>query len=330
MQTNHSAHDNQRRLRRTLAVALAAGLMLPTTVALAKPGSESDRAQTRPSAAAEAPTRGPLARPAAEVAAVYRGALEGALGTHTWSGDLFGTGTITTVSYEISLDEAGVPLVSGVAVDEASLPAGATYELRSPTNRTSGGGGDPEVDTPKADEPQAPGEEPAPVEVVANVAEEPTTTSVADETTTTASETASVTFSSRGGVKFSMEGRWAGLMLMAHGRLGDEPVIAVRTVMVSPPAERPDPAEETTTTSITVPTEDTPEKPDRADDRRGESDRDAKDRDRDRNQRGDDRDRDRDGDRDRDRDQRGDDRGNRGDDRGERGDRGPDKPPTGS
>jgi hypothetical protein len=324
MQTNHTTHDNQRRLRRTLAVTLAAGLMLPTTVALAKPGDESSRAQTRPTAAAEAPTRGPIARPAAQVATVYRGALDGALGSHTWSGDLFGTGTTTTVTYEIVLDDAGVPLVTGIVVDESSLPAGATYELRTSTSRTSRGVDGPD-EAPKPDEPQdeAPSEEPAPVEIVAS-ADEQTTTTVAEETTTTTSESSTMTFASRGGVKFSMEGRWAGLMLMAHGRLGDDPVIAVRTVMVSPPAERPDPAEDTTTT--TVPAEDTREKPDRPADKGGESDRDTKDRDRDRDrdQRGDDRDRDRD------RDQRGDDRGNRGDDREERGDRGRDKPPTGS
>ncbi|MGF1668028.1 MAG: hypothetical protein ACFCVC_17345 [Acidimicrobiia bacterium] len=315
MHTNHTTHHNQHRLRRTLAVTLAAGLMLPTTVALAKPGSQSDPVQTRPTAGTEAPARGPIARPAAQVATVYRGALDGALGSHTWSGDLFGTGIITTVTYDIVLDEAGVPLVTGVVVDESSLPAGATYELRSSTNRTSGGGDDSDDDTPKVDDPEPPSEEPAPVEVVAPVAEETTTTTMTEETTTTtAIETATVTFASRGGVKFSMDGRWAGLMLMTHGRLGAEPVIAVRTVMVSPPAERPDPVEETTTTTIAVPTEPESEKPERPDkpgrggDERGDADRDTRNPG------------------DRDRDQPGD-RGTRGDDRG---DRGRDKPPTGS
>ncbi len=328
MPTNHTTHDNQRRLRRTLAVGLAAGLMLPTTIALAKPGEQSSRTATRPAASAQVPPRGPVARPAAQVDTVYRGALDGALGTHTWSGDLFGTGTITSVSYEVVLDDAGVPLVTGVVVDDSSLPAGATYELRSSTNRTSGTDDRPKDDEPKPDESP---EEPVPVEVVATVEEETTTTTSVEETTTTtvvedtttteSAESSTVTFASRGGVKFSMDGRWAGLLLLAHGRLGDEPVIAVRTVMVSPAAERPDPVDETTTTTIAIPTEDTTEKPDRADDERDDSDRDTKDRDRDQ-----DRDRDRNTDRDRDRDQRGD-RGNRGD---ERGDRGRDKPPTGS
>lgn len=327
MHTNHATHDHHPRLRRTLAVTLAAGLMLPAAIAVAKPGGQSDRAQTRPTAAAEAPRRSPIARPAAQVDTVYRGALDGALGNHTWSGDLFGTGIITHVTYDIVLDEAGVPLVTGVVVDESSLPAGATYELRESTNRTSGAVEDSADDEPKADEPKAdepvdedesPGEEPAPVEVVVlPVVDDTTTTTVVEDTTTTTSaETSTMTFASRSGVKFSMEGRWAGLLLLAHGRLGDDPVIAVRTVMVSPPAERPDPIEETTTTTtIAVPTEDTPEKPDkpeRGEDGRGDADtRDRGDRDRDR---------------DRDREQHAD-RGTRADDRG---DRGRDKPPTGS
>jgi hypothetical protein len=320
MHTNHTTHDDHHRLRRTLAVTLAAGLMLPAAIAVAKPGEQSAaRALTRPTASAEAPARGPIARPAAQVDTVYRGALDGALGSHTWSGDLFGTGVITTVTYDVVLDEAGVPLITGVVVDESSLPVGATYELRSSTNRTSGDVEELADDEPKADEAEdeSPSEEPAPVEeVIEEVAasdEGTTTTTIVEDTTTTqATETSTVTFASRSGVEFSMEGRWAGLLLLAHGRLGDDPVIAVRTVMVSPPAERPDPVEETTTTStIAVPTEDTPEKPDRAGDERTERDRDTKGRDQNRDQRGD----------------RGSDDRGRGHDRA---DHGRDKPPTGS
>lgn len=328
MHTNHATHDHHARLRRTLAVTLAAGLMLPAAIAVAKPVGQSDRAQTRSTAAAEAPRRNPIARPAAQVDRVYRGALDGALGSHTWSGDLFGTGLITHVTYDIVLDEAGVPLVTGVVVDEASLPAGATYELRESTNRTSvedSADDTPKADEQKADEPEdeSSGEEPAPIEVAVPVDEDTTTTTVVEDTTTTTStETSMVTFASRSGVKFSMDGRWAGLLLLAHGRLGDDPVIAVRTVMVSPPAERPDPSEETTTTTtIAVATPDTPQKPDkpeRGEDERGDADRDTNDRG--------DRDSDQNRDRDRDRDQRAD-VGTRGDDRG---DRGRDKPPTGS
>jgi hypothetical protein len=323
MQTSHATQNHHPRLRRTLAVTLAAGLMLPAAIAVAKPVGQSDRAQTRSTAAAEAPRRNPIARPAAQVDRVYRGALDGALGSHTWSGDLFGTGIITHVTYDIVLDEAGVPLVTGVVIDEASLPTGATYELRESTNRTSvedSADDEPKLDEPKVDEPEdeSPGDEPAPVEVAVPVDEDTTTTTfVEDTTTTTSTETSTVTFASRSGVKFSMEGRWAGLLMLAHGRLGDDPVIAVRTVMVSPPAERPDPVGETTTTTTAVPAEDAPEEPakpvrpadaERGGDQRGDADRVTRSR----------------GDREPDRPG---DRGNRGDDRG---DHGRDRPPTGS
>lgn len=305
-------HD---RIRRGVAAALTAGLMIPGAVAIAKPPTDAD---VRPERNAEAPSWRPDARPAVQVDKFYKGALEGAIGSHVWTGDIFGTGVSTAVSFDITLDEAGVPMVTNVVVDEATLPGGVTYEIRGTSTDTDGG-----ESTTTTTSTTMPVEEPPIVEASATVSETSDTTVAGDETTTTtmAEDDDDPTFASRGGVRFYMGDRKAGLLILANGRLGDEPAIAVRTVLVTTPVapviDDGDDEETTTTTTVEEPERDKGDRNENRNkdrDRNRDDDRDRGDRDDRRGERGDD---------DRGRDDR---RDNRGSDR--RGDH--DKPPTNS
>ncbi|MDH5294941.1 MAG: hypothetical protein OEW91_14785, partial [Acidimicrobiia bacterium] len=159
---------SSRRAVRLLAGGIAAILVLPASAALASPGEKPDRAANH---------RQPQGRPAAQVDHVYRGPLDGALGTHTWSGDLYGTGVMTTVTYEIGVDDAGVPGVVSLSVDDSTVPAGVTYEIRSGTSHST----KPEPEPEPEPEPDAPVVEVSAKQSVSMVDDEPADEEPADE-----------------------------------------------------------------------------------------------------------------------------------------------------
>ena len=291
--------------------------MIPGAVAIAKPSGNgtADTARPERNVRAEVPAWRLATRPAVQVDKFYKGALEGAIGSHVWAADIFGTGVSTAVSFEIALDESGVPMVTNVIVDEATLPEGVTYEIRGAATDTGGGEGTTTTTTVPVGDPTI-------VETSGETSEtsETSDTTVAgqESTTTTVAEgdDAGPTFASRGGVRFYMGDRRAGLLILANGRLGEDPAIAVRTVLVTTPVVPVVDDEEITTTT-----------------RVGEPERDKGDHSKDRNK---DRDRVRDGDPNRDELSRDDRRGDRTDEDRIRGDRGSsgrgdhDKPPTNS
>lgn len=332
------------RRNRVLAGALAAALLLPASAALASPGHHEERTvATRAEGRRDHRT---ASRPSVQIDHVYRGDLAGAIGTHTWTGDVFGTGVITTVTYDVALDDAGLPGITNIVVDESTLPEGATYEIRSGTVKTRS---DEDSEKPKEEDSEATEEESTeddaseagetlvsgsvttadtPVTEDSEktddgvAADDEATDEVVEEVADEGNEEAVTRFAGRAGVRFSMEGRWAGLLILVHGALGDEAVAAVRTVLVSPSMaiERPD--DDETTDEEVAEKPDRREKPGRED---GDEARNSDERpDRERSDR-------------EDRDRR--DRGDRGE-RGERGGSSRDgdrsdgrnhsKPPTGS
>lgn len=305
----HQLRHERARFRRGVAAALTAGLMIPGAVAIAKPPTGNDAARPERTVRADVPAWRLATRPAVQVDKFYKGPLEGAIGSHVWTGDIFGSGVATAVSFEIALDEAGVPMVTNVVVDEATLPEGVTYEIRGTSTET--GGGESTTSTTSTTMPV--------VETSAEASETSDTTVAGEDTTTTTvdQDEADPTFASGAGVRFSMGDQKAGLLILANGRLGEEPAIAVRTVLVTTPIVPvvDDEDDEETTTSTTV----------------EEPERDKGDRNQDRNR---DRDVDRSrGDRDARRSDRGGDAADRDDRRGDRGSDGRrdyDKPPTNS
>lgn len=54
------------------------------------------------------------------------------VGSHTWSADLFGTGTDTVVTFRVAKNAAGHPELQDVAVDASTLPPDATFEIKGP------------------------------------------------------------------------------------------------------------------------------------------------------------------------------------------------------
>ncbi len=300
------------RLRRSrlLAGALAALMLLPATAVYASSGNTERGVSTRAESRRDHRI---TSRPSVQIDHVYRGALDGAVGTHTWSGDVFDTGVVTTVSYDIALDADGVPVVSSVVVDDSTLPEGATYEIRdgSTTTRDQGASKDEKSEDESSDEAteevvdesgddtegQATEEESGAETLVdASVTSETATsdsvseqdTSESDEGSEDAaeesedaaeesedaaeesedaaeesedaaeneevagddggeeSETGITRFAGRAGVRFSMGDQWAGLLILVHGALGDEPVASVRTILVTPSQAVEVPVEDTT------------------------------------------------------------------------------------
>jgi hypothetical protein len=100
------------------------------------------------------------------------------------------------------MDESGVPTIASVVVDDSTLPDGVTYEM----------GVDSDAAAKASDS--------------------------ADGDDTAGSEY----FADRARVRFTAEdGSWAGMFVMIHGVLGDDPVAAVRTVLVTPALATPVP-----------------------------------------------------------------------------------------
>lgn len=257
--TNTQTRTRTTRLRRrAVAAALAAGLVLPGTAAYASGAAEDTRNVAHHDK-----------HPVVDIDRVYRGTLEGALGAHTWTGDLFGTGTDTTVTYTVVLDADGVPIVSSVVVDESTLPQGTTYEVRSGSvdtrttsdrdhqsgddaSKDASNEADGQGDTKQEDETDASGSiVNASVTSTATSgdsesegAEDPDGSETAEDPESDGADDAvtKTFFAGRAGVRFTMGDRWAGLLILVHGVLGTESAAAIRTIMVSPPSvglERP-------------------------------------------------------------------------------------------
>jgi len=112
-----AASNQTRRPRgRVLALVTAALVVLPAGMAQADNGQRSNRVFDKVVVAEGVP---------ADVGGAY-----------SWSGDVFGTGVVTNVSYTVAVDEAGVAQITEVAVDESTLPEGATYQVWGPSSRT--------------------------------------------------------------------------------------------------------------------------------------------------------------------------------------------------
>jgi len=235
------------RLKPLIAAAVTLLLMAPTGAALASSNESglAARAESRR-------VHRQLTHPTVTIDRVYRGDIEGAMATYTWTGDVFGTGTDTLVTYTVGVDDGGVPVVTSVVVDESTLPEGATYTVRdgSVTTRSADDEApeEPEEKSDDADDETtddtSSDDEASNVEVSAT-----TSTTAADDSTGDAAEDDSsddpaddestvTRYSGRAGVHFQMDERWAGLMILVHGAfLGDgESVAYLRTILVSPPA----------------------------------------------------------------------------------------------
>ncbi len=404
---------NRLRRSRLLAGALAALMLLPATAVYAS----SDNTERGVSTRAESRRDHRITnRPSVQIDHVYRGALDGAVGTHTWSGDVFDTGVVTTVTYAIALDADGVPVVSSVVVDDSTLPEGATYEIRdgSTTTRDEGRSNDEKSEDESSedvsedivgesgDETQAEEtiEEENGAETLVDASVTATSDTVSDEDTSEsgeeaedasengedasengedasengedasengedasengedasengedasengedasengedasengedaseneevadedlAEETGITRFAGRAGVRFSMGDQWAGLLILVHGALGEEPVASVRTILVTPSHVMERPVDEATADDAAEDERDRSERPGRPEiddvrDDRAPVERDgSKDRDEARQREGD-RDRDR-TDRNRDGDRQGPNGGSSGDD----------------
>lgn len=329
-------------------------MLLPATAVYAS----SDHAERGVSTRAETRRDHRItSRPSVQLDHVYRGALDGAVGTHTWSGDVFDTGVVTTVTYDIALDADGTPVVSSVVVDDATLPEGATYTIRDGSTTTRDDGKSEDEKTEKSEDWSGESsqdsdettDENGGAETLVNASvtaatsdetagEDDEETSVDDGTESdeavdgatddeeavdddVAEETETVVtrFAARAGVRFSMGDQWAGLLILVHGALGDEPVASVRTILVTPSQ----PVEDVTTDETAAEEDevDRHEKPGRPQIDDVRNDRDPVDRDSSK-QRDDDRQRER-GDRtDRDRSDRSRDGDRRGSEGGSRSDNG--------
>lgn len=280
------------RRSRLLAGALAALMLLPATAVYASSGNAERGVSTRAESRRDHRI---ISRPSVQIDHVYRGALDGAVGTHTWTGDVFDTGVVTTVSYDIALDADGVPVVTSVVVDDSTLPEGATYEIRegSTTTRDQGASRDEKSEDESSDdatedddvtedavdesgdETDGEGtEDEGGAETLVDASVTATSDAVSEEDTSesdeeseasaeeseAAAENEEVTgddggeqgetgitrFAGRAGVRFSMGDQWAGLLILVHGALGEEPVASVRTIMVTPSQAVEAPVEDTT------------------------------------------------------------------------------------
>lgn len=211
---------SRQRMRSMAAVVLTIAMLVPAGSALARPPESSAGSDAR-TAHRQAD------HPTVTLDRVYRGPVDGALGAHVWTGDVFGTGVETTVVYDIGLDADGVPVVTSVVVDESTLPAGVTYTMRGRTSATdddsTGEPAETNAGTGDAEDPDA-GEAEEPVSEITR-------------------------YSAGAGVRFTMGERWAGLLILLNGALtGGESVAYVRTILVSPPANgRSDETTEATT-----------------------------------------------------------------------------------
>ncbi|MFQ5517419.1 MAG: hypothetical protein ACE5E8_07575, partial [Acidimicrobiia bacterium] len=67
-------------------------------------------------------------------AEVKAGGVDGIVGNHSWSGDLFALGTATTVTFTVVRNTAGHPELTSVAVDASTVPGGVTYSVEGPQN----------------------------------------------------------------------------------------------------------------------------------------------------------------------------------------------------
>jgi hypothetical protein len=177
-------------------------------------------------------------------------------------------------------------VVTTVAVDESTLPEGVTYSVRdgSVVSRTKDGDDhdmSKDVDDPSEETDDGAAEdEPATVVDVASVEataddtdEEADTESVESDEET---DSATTFFSGRAGVRFAMGERWAGLLILVNGVIGDESVAHIKTILVSPPANgRDDDVTEETKSDESVDDADKPDRHrdasrDRQEDRDGE------------------------------------------------------------
>lgn len=230
------------RMKLLVAASLSMLLMAPTGAALAS--ANESAVATRPEHSRSQKSPG---HPTVTIDRVYRGSADGVLGTHVWTGDVFGTGVETTVSYSVAVDAAGVPVVTSIVVDESTLPEGVTYSVRegSVATRAKDADGDHEKDSADGaadehgdDAEQGDGAESASVVNVdmkdASTDELIVADAAAEETEP--DEMASTRYFGRAGVRFAMGDRWAGLLILLNGAVGAEDVAYLKTILVSPPA----------------------------------------------------------------------------------------------
>jgi hypothetical protein len=95
-----------------LTMLVSALLVLPAGIASAREDKGHDRVSS--------------------VVEVAAGAPSGMAGTYTWTGDLFGLGIETIVTYGVEVDESGVPAITSLTVDESTLPEGAVATVWGP------------------------------------------------------------------------------------------------------------------------------------------------------------------------------------------------------
>jgi hypothetical protein len=238
---------NRKQRRGIVAVVLSVVLMAPAGAAFAAPSESNvaERAHSRRD-------HRQFDRPTGAIDRVYAGSVEGAVGSHVWTGDVFGTGVTTTVTYSVEIGMDGVPIVTTVVVEESTLPEGVTSTVRAGTvvTRTDGEG-----DRSSEDDDSSDGDAAAPPDDEASAADTTSTVEVsATETTTDApagteatvddptddtadeSHEATTRFSGRAGVRFAMGERWAGLLILVNGAVGGASVAHVKTILVTPPA----------------------------------------------------------------------------------------------
>jgi hypothetical protein len=243
-----------------LAAGITAALLIPVGVAAASPadGGKSAAARNHDGGNARQQHRVGLdraGRVGVDVEVVARGPLDTVLGSYQWSGDLFDTGIITVVSYTLGLDANGVPAIADFAVDDSTLPDGVTYETRGPVNGTRDRSGEHRIDSTTTTVPDTGSTVADTSSTSAAAGVEETTTTVTDESTTTEvtpSRPTITTFYAKAAVRFAMGGEHRGLMVLASGKLGDQPMAMLRTVYVAMhDKQRPEDTTSTTTAEDT-------------------------------------------------------------------------------